>query len=130
MKEALTSLYNIIMDIVTNSAFYGPLLACLLIFLESMIPILPLFVFITIIFIAYGYIIGFILSYLLTILGCFFMFFICRHYLKNIFNKKILRFLFRQIKTLKNPKILIIIGIMLIIAYILSKYATKKLDIE
>ena len=81
MKEALTSLYNIIMDIVTNSAFYGPLLACLLIFLESMIPILPLFVFITIIFIAYGYIIGFILSYLLTILGCFFMFFICRHYL-------------------------------------------------
>ena len=194
MKEALTSLYNIIMDIVTNSAFYGPLLACLLIFLESMIPILPLFVFITIIFIAYGYIIGFILSYLLTILGCFFMFFICRHYLKNIFNKKIRKnpkfdklmtkidkislsnlsliiavpftpafavniasslsemqfkkFFFAiligkiflvffwgfigtsLIESLKNPKILIIIGIMLIIAYILSKYATKKLDIE
>ena len=34
------------------------------------------------------------------------------------------------IESLKNPKILIIIGIMLIIAYILSKYATKKLDIE
>ncbi len=194
MKEVLTSLYNIIMDIVTNSAFYGPLLACLLIFLESMIPILPLFVFITIIFIAYGYIIGFILSYLLTILGCFFMFFICRHYLKNIFNKKIRKnpkfdklmtkidkislsnlsliiavpftpafavniasslsemqfkkFFFAiligkiflvffwgfigtsLIESLKNPKILIIIGIMLIIAYILSKYATKKLDIE
>ncbi len=194
MVEFFNNLYNVIMDIVTNSVFWGPILACLLIFCESLIPVLPLFVFITIVFIAYGYFIGFILSYILTCLGCFFMFYLCRTFLKNFFTKKVRKiekfdilmkkidkislsnlvllvaipftpaFLiniaaalseikFKKfaiailigkvslvffwgfigtslIESLKNPKILIIIIIMLLIAYILSKIATKKLDIE
>ena len=89
MMEFMNNLYNMIMDIVTNSVFWGPILACLLIFVESLIPALPLFVFITIIFIAYGYVIGFIISYILTCLGCFFMFYLCRTVLKNIFSKKV-----------------------------------------
>ena len=194
MVEFFNNLYNVIMDIVTNSVFWGPILACLLIFCESLIPVLPLFVFITIVFIAYGYFIGFILSYILTCLGCFFMFYLCRTFLKSFFTKKVRKiekfdilmkkidkislsnlvllvaipftpaFLiniaaalseikFKKfaiailigkvslvffwgfigtslIESLKNPKILIVIIIMLLIAYILSKIATKKLDIE
>ena len=76
MMEFMNNLYNMIMDIVTNSVFWGPILACLLIFVESLI-------------IAYGYVIGFIISYILTCLGCFFMFYLCRTVLKNIFSKKV-----------------------------------------
>ena len=194
MMEFMNNLYNVIMDVVTNSEVWGPLLACLLIFGESLIPVLPLFVFITIIFIAYGYVIGFILSYILTSLGCFFMFYLCRTVLKKVFTKKVRKIqkfdnLMKKIDTislpnlalliaipftpafliniaaslseikfkkfaiailigkvslvffwgfigtsliesLKNPKILIIILIMLGIAYGISKLATKKLNIE
>mgnify|MGYP003312735235 CR=1 FL=1 len=48
----------------------GYLLSCFLIVIESIIPVLPLSVFITILFYKYGYIIGFISSYICTILGC------------------------------------------------------------
>lgn len=194
MMDFFNNLYNVIMDVVTNSEVWGPILACALIFCESLIPVLPLFVFITIIFIAYGYAIGFIISYILTCLGCFFMFYLCRTFLKNFFTKKVRKierfdklmkkidkislsnlvlliaipftpaFLiniaaslsemkFKKfavailigkvslvffwgfigtslIESLKNPKILIIILIMLGIAYILSKLATKKLNVE
>ena len=194
MIDFFNNLYNIIMDVVTNSEVWGPILACVLIFGESLIPVLPLFVFITIIFIAYGYVIGFIISYILTCLGCFFMFYLCRTFLKNFFTKKVRKiekfdnlmkkidkislpnlvlliaipftpaFLiniaaalsevkFKKfavailigkvslvffwgfigtslIESLKNPKILIVVLIMLIIAYIISKFATKKLHIE
>ena len=194
MMEFFNNLYNIIMDVVTNSTVWGPILACALIFVESLVPVLPLFVFITIIFIAYGYVIGFIISYILTCLGCFFMFYLCRTFLKNFFTKKIRKiqnfdklmqkidkislsnlvlliaipftpaFLiniaaslsevkFKKfavailigkvslvffwgfigtslIESLKNPKILVVVLIMLGIAYIISKIATKKLNIE
>ncbi len=194
MMEVLNNIYNVIMDIVTSSTIWGPLLACLLIFVESLIPVLPLFVFITIIFIAYGYFFGFIISYILTCLGCFFMFYLCRTVLKNIFKKKVRKinqfdklmqkidkmslsnlalliaipftpaFLiniaaslsemkFKKfaiailigkvslvffwgfigtslIESLKNPKIVIVVLIMLGIAYIISKLVAKKFDME
>ena len=194
MMEFFNNLYNIIMDVVTNSTVWGPILACALIFVESLVPVLPLFVFITIMFIAYGYVIGFIISYILTCLGCFFMFYLCRTFLKNFFTKKIRKiqnfdklmqkidkislsnlvlliaipftpaFLINiaaslsevkfqkfavailigkvslvffwgfigtsLIESLKNPKILVVVLIMLGIAYIISKIATKKLNIE
>lgn len=194
MEALLENLYDIIMNIINSSSIFGPLFACLLIFIESILPVLPLFVFITIIFIAYGYVLGFIISYVLTILGCMFSFFLCRTFLKSIFEKKVRKienfnklmkkidkmslsnlvlliaipftpaFLvniaaslsemsFKKfnialiigksatiffwgfigtslIESLKNPKILIIIIIMLGITYFLSKYITKKLKLN
>ncbi len=193
MGEILNNLYNLIMEIVNSSTFYGPLFACLLIFLESIIPVLPLFVFITIIFLAYGNILGFIISYILTCLGCFFSFFMCRSILKGIFQKRVrkikefdkfmkhidkisipnlvlliaipftpaflvniaaalskmtfkkyaLAILLGKIslvafwgfigtsllESLKNPRILIVIVIMVAISYLLSKIVTKKMNI-
>ena len=97
MEEILTDIYNYIMYLITSSQIFGPLLACLLVFLESILPVLPLFVFITIIFISYGYVFGFIISYLLTCLGCLLAFYIFRHLLKNYFKNNI-----RKINTLDN----------------------------
>ena len=194
MSGILNSIYNYIMSLISSSVVFGPILACLLIFLESILPVLPLFVFITIIFIAYGYVIGYLISYILTCLGCFCAFFLCRKYLKNFFEKKIRKNNFFDkfmkkidkmslsniviliaipftpqfvinvaaalskmsfkkymisiligklflvafwgfigtslVESLKNPKIMIIIVIMLLVSYILSKIVNKKLEIE
>lgn len=194
MEEFLSNAYVIIMNIISSSSIFGPILACILIFIESILPILPLFVFITINFIAFGYILGFIISYILTILGCIFSFYLCRGLLKDYFKdkfrknkkfdklmKKIDKMKFSNlvlliaipftpafliniatslsemelkkftiaiiigklsivffwgfigtslVESLKNPKILIIIFIMLVITYILSRIAMKKLKIN
>jgi len=194
MSSILNEMYNYIITLINSSAIYGPLFACLLIFLESIIPVLPLFVFITILFVSYGYVFGFIISYILTCFGCLFSFYLCRTFLINFFRKKIRKinkynilmkkidninfsslvlliaipftpaFLINiacalsemkykkfiiailtgkiflvffwgfigtsLIESLKNPKIFLIIVIMLFFAYILSKIVTKKLEIE
>jgi len=194
MGSILNNIYNYLIEIINSSVIYGPLFACLLIFLESILPVLPLFVFITIIFITYGYTYGFIISYILTCLGCLFSFFLCRTLLKSFVRKKLRKidkldtlmlkidkiklsnlvlllaipftpafviniaaslsemnfkkfciaifiskiFLIffwgfigtSLLESLKNPKIVIVILIMLLIAYLLSRFVTKKLDIE
>lgn len=194
MDFLLNDIYNFIMDIIRSSSIYGPLFACLLIVLESMLPVLPLFVFIGIVFISFGYIPGFFISYILTITGCIISFYLVRKLFGNFFTKKIrksdnfdkimkkidkislstlalliaipftpafliniasalsnmkfkkyfialligkisLVFFWGFISTsllesLRNPKIMIIIVIMLLVAYGLSKIATKKLNVE
>jgi len=194
MGSFLNDVYNYIITLINSSVIFGPLLACLLIFLESMLPVLPLFVFITIVFVAYGHIFGFIISYILTCLGCVFAFYLSRKFLKKIFDQKIRKIdhldkLMKKIdkiklsslailiaipftpafainiaaalskmqfkkflsaiiigkislvtfwgyigtsliESLKNPKILLIIIIMLLIAFIMSKIVTKKLELE
>lgn len=50
--------------------FLGYILSCVLIIIESIIPVLPLCVFITLLIYKFGVIIGFIISYICTIIGC------------------------------------------------------------
>lgn len=194
MEVILTNFYELIMNIINSSSIYGIILACMLIFVESIIPILPLFVFITINFVTFGYLLGFIISYILTILGCCFSFYLCRNLLKKYFKKyirknekfdkimkKIEKINFSNIvllisipftpafliniaaslsdmrfkkfclaliigkisivffwgfigtsliESLKNPKILIVIAIMVGITYLISKIVMKRLKIE
>lgn len=194
MEEILNNIYFFIIDIINSSQVFGPILACLLIFLESILPVLPLFVFITIIFISYGYILGFLISYILTCLGCILAFYIVRRFFKNYFKKNIRKinkldklmkiidkmsisnlvlilaipftpaFLiniaaslsemdFKKfivaifiskislvlfwgfigtglVESLKNPRIMIIIIIMLVISFVASKFIAKKLKIK
>lgn len=194
MEVFLNEVYNYIIELINNSAIFGPIIAGLLIFVESILPVLPLFVFITIMFIACGYCIGFMLSYILTCLGCLFSFWLCRTILKKYFDRKVRKIeRFNKImlaidkikfthltlliaipftpaflvniaaslsnmsykkfllaisigkislvafwgfigtsllESLKNPKILIVIGCMLLITFIISKIVTKKINIE
>lgn len=57
---------------------WGPIVGCFFITIESMLPILPLFVFITLNFLAFGNIIGFIISWFFTCIGCSLSFFLFR----------------------------------------------------
>jgi uncharacterized membrane protein YdjX (TVP38/TMEM64 family) len=92
MNTILNNLSDFINYVISSLGVYGPILGCLLIILESIIPILPLCLFITMNFIAFGNIIGFIVSWVFTIIGCLLSFFICRKLLKNKFEKKLRKY--------------------------------------
>ena len=89
MGEVFSNFYNLIMDTIDSMGVYGPILGSLFIVLESIIPPLPLFVFITINFIAFGHVIGFIISWICTIIGCLISYFLVKKFLRNFVVKKI-----------------------------------------
>ena len=63
---------------------FAPILACLLIIIESIVPVLPLCVFITINFYFFGKIVGFIISWIFTCIGCFLSYTLVRKGIKTI----------------------------------------------
>lgn len=89
MGEVFSSFYNFIMDTIDAMGVYGPILGSLFIVLESIIPPLPLFVFITINFIAFGHVIGFVISWICTIIGCLISYFLVKKFLRNFVVKRI-----------------------------------------
>jgi len=76
-------------NLLQHMGLWGPLIASIFIVIEAMIPILPLFVFITINFLVFGNILGFIISWFFTCLGCLISFIIFRKKLQNWWNKKL-----------------------------------------
>lgn len=88
MMEFITNLDSLINTFLLNIGIYGPILGCLCILMESIFPILPLFVFITINFLVFGNIVGFIISWIFTVLGCLMSFFLFRKKIKNWFENK------------------------------------------
>lgn len=89
MNELFNSFYTFIMSTIDSLGVYGPLLGCLFIILESIIPPLPLFVFITINFVAFGGVIGFIISWLCTCIGCVLSYWLVKKMFGNWVVKKI-----------------------------------------
>lgn len=81
-------LHDLIITTINSLGIYGPILASLLIILESILPPLPLFVFITINFIAFGKVKGFILSWFCTIIGCVIAYLLTKKYLRKLILKK------------------------------------------
>lgn len=73
-----------------NLGLWGPILGCFFIVIESMLPILPLFVFITLNFLSFGHFWGFIISWFFTIIGCSISFF--------LFRKKVQTWLYKRLK--------------------------------
>ena len=134
MEELLKTIYEFIINSVNSSSFLGPVLACFLIFIESIIPVLPLFVFITVIFLKYGAIFGFILSWLFTVLGCMSSYFLVK-YLANKFFKldgPKLKKIISTIKKVTFPELVTVIAIPFTPAFLINiaagmaKMPTKK----
>lgn len=134
MEELLKTIYEFIINSVNSSSFLGPVFACFLIFIESIIPVLPLFVFITVIFLKYGAIFGFILSWLFTVLGCMSSYFLVK-YLANKFFKldgPKLKKIISMIKRVSFPELVTIIAIPFTPAFLINiaagmaKVPTKK----
>ena len=187
---------TIVTNLMNDIGAFAPILAGLLIIIESILPILPLALFITINFYYMGSLVGFLVSWILTIVGCYLSYRLCRNKLKSHFDnmldktehKKLHRLMRRidklsleqltiliaipftpafmvniaaglsnmdtkkylisiiigkiflvyfwgfigtsLIESISNPKVLIEIGIMMLVAFILSKIVNKKYRIE
>ena len=89
MSELFNSFYIFVMNTIYMLGVYGPLLGCIFIILESILPPLPLFVFITLNFVAYGKLVGFIISWICTCIGCLLSYFLVKKFLRNWVLKKI-----------------------------------------
>ena len=91
MKELVD---NIVSNAVTYLQLFGIVGGFFLILLESIIPALPLGVFVALNMMAFGNIVGFIISWTATICGCLLSYF--------LFNKVINKYFLKRIK--KNAK--------------------------
>lgn len=89
MMEFIQNIDKIINSFLVNIGVFGPILGCFCILIESILPILPLFVFITINFLVFGSIVGFLVSWIFTVLGCLLSFFLFRKKIKHWFDCKI-----------------------------------------
>lgn len=87
--EELVLIINDLDEIVLNMGIFSIILSILLIIVESFIPILPLFLFISFNMIKLGNIMGFIFSYIASIIGSYLAFLFVRlkisKYLENKF---------------------------------------------
>ena len=83
MSELFNSFYIFIMNTIDALGVYGPLLGSLFIILECIIPPLPLFVFITINFVAFGKVLCFIISWICTCIGCILSYYLVKKLFRN-----------------------------------------------
>ncbi len=94
-----------ITNLLNNLGAFAPILACLLILIESILPVLPLALFITINFYYLGVMQGFLISWTLTCVGCFISFKLCRKLKKffdNMMDKKEHEKLKKMMKAFNN----------------------------
>lgn len=190
----MDAIYDFIINLITTTGSLGMMLDCLLIVSESIIPALPLGLFITVLCVNYGYAIGFLISWIFTIIGCMISYYLFQTIFKGIVDRKLRKYEFANklltmidkmtfsnlvllislpitpaflvnivagvsnikvnkflpalmigkislvafwgyvgtslIEGLKNPKILIKVGIIIIIMFIISKIINKKLNLD
>ena len=104
----------------------GPIAGVILIILESILPMLPLSVFITLNMISFGSFFGFFISWLSTIVGCMLSFTLFRHF----FQQKLERFIKKRdqqklsniMKTISNinfSNLVILIAIPFLLLFLL-----------
>lgn len=113
IQEVITSLKDIVLN---NNMFISLLVGFSVIVLESIIPILPLAVFIALNMIVFGNFLGFILSWIATIVGCQLSFLLFRKGLSkklynNIDNKPRTVKLMNIISNISFSKLVIIMAI-------------------
>ena len=85
LAEVVTFIQNFVSN---NNIFLSIFVGMFAISLESIIPALPLSVFIAINTIAFGSLLGFLISWFATIIGCSISFFLCRK-LRKIAKEKV-----------------------------------------
>ena len=107
MGELITSLTTFIGQ-------FGYVSGFLLVFLESMIPILPLSVFVAVNVFTYGSIAGFIVSYIATVTGCILSYYLCKkftdHFEKKYKSNKKIKALKKKMKKLTLPTLIVFIA--------------------
>lgn len=90
IESIINNLDMYVETFLSSLGIWGALISCLLITAESILPVLPVCVFITLVFYSFGPIIGFLISWIFTCLGCYLSFMLFRSKIKGWFEKKIL----------------------------------------
>lgn len=137
MQQYINEIVNFLKELVQNSnPFIGVFVGCFVIVLESILPFLPLAVFIAINMMVFGNVLGFIMSWLSTILGCILAFTICRKLsgfvYKRISNKPNIKKLMDNISNIKFSSLVLITALPFTPAFTvniasgLSKISYKK----
>ena len=115
---------------------FGIFSGFILVFLESMIPVLPLSAFVAINIFTYGNILGFLISYFGTVTGCICSYYLCRKF-NDFFEKKYkgnekVEGLKKKLRNIKLPTLVVILAIPFTPAFAinisagLTKYDFKK----
>ena len=88
--EWLTNFINSLQDILVGLGILGVVLACFLMFCDSIVPFMPISVMLTILFYVYGNFWGLVIGYVFTCLGCFVSYELCSRYLTKFIEKVIM----------------------------------------
>ena len=109
METFLTELISKATDLMGSLGFIS---GFLLIIFESMIPVLPLAVFIALNIMTFGSLFGFILSWVATVTGCMISFYLCRKLRNNLKrnNEKVKKFK-KYINKLSYSNLVILIAL-------------------
>lgn len=97
MLGNISDISNYLQDFLISIGVWGGLLGILLIIVESILPCLPLCVFITLVFLTFGNVLGFFICWIATVIGCLISFTICKklkgwmhkHIKKSKYHKKV-----------------------------------------
>ncbi len=116
VNDILINFQTYIDELLHSAGIFAPLLACLFIIIEAILPFLPLFVFISINFLAFGSILGFIISWIFTIIGSMLVFILIRKgfhswFTKYIQDKNKLSKTYEYVNKLKFTQLTMIIAI-------------------
>lgn len=133
----MENIYELIMSFISDISGLRIFLNCLLIIIESIIPPLPLGLFVTILFVNYGVLIGFFLSWIFTIIGCVISFYLFQTVFKGLVDKYVRKNNFANkfislIDNIKFSDLVIIISIPFTPAFLvnigagISKLSIKK----
>jgi uncharacterized membrane protein YdjX (TVP38/TMEM64 family) len=112
MEELVTNLVNFIQ----SSGLLGVFLSCFILTIESIIPIIPLLVFISVNFIILGPVLGFIVSWIFTVLGSLLSYYLFKNKFSNKFldktkDSELVNKYIKIIKKLSTGKLLLIVAL-------------------
>lgn len=119
--EILTDLVNYMTTLLQNG---GVIFGVLLILLESIIPALPLGIFVALNINAFGLILGIIISWLATCLGCYISYilfnYLSKKCLKKILNNKKLEKIIKKMKKIEFSNLVVLIALPFTPAFLIN----------
>lgn len=130
MNEILSNIDVFIETALESLGLFGPILGSLLIMIESILPILPISIFITLNFYAFGHILGFAISFILTVVGCNISFYLSRkiltgrmNYLTKKFTQNKILKLIKKFSSLKLKHLAILMAFPFTPAFLINIFA-------
>ncbi len=108
-----------------------------IVILESILPMLPLGVFVALNMMAFGYFIGFTISYIATIIGCLLSYFLIKYFFSNYISKKAkekvkLQLIVNRLNKIKFTNLVLVLALPFTPAFLINisaglvKYDIKK----